>query len=253
MAMIVVIRVLVPDFWWCKPHRFFVVRNDFECESNYEMLTLILQWRGCDIFDDIDLNVACFHRFFVWHVIASRMCIIAVSKRVFHFFLRFFTQADINFRLYRNPTEDQIFSYIDQLVDLNDVLYPNEPRRANAKKRNSAPFRISQIIESCHANESMFQVEKWERKTNVAPRHIILKFNRNFCTLCLGTEIGQLLGHKKHWKFVGRVWHRHKIERINGSNSNRRHPRHFPTRNKRRNTSAAKFRITVIWFAQIFR
>lgn len=57
----------------------------------------------------------------------------------------------------QNPTDDQIFSYIDQLVDLNDVLYP-ETRSANAKKRNSGPFRISQIIESCHANQSMFQV-----------------------------------------------------------------------------------------------
>ncbi|KAG4077541.1 hypothetical protein HA402_002968 [Bradysia odoriphaga] len=56
-----------------------------------------------------------------------------------------------------NPTEDQVFKYIDQLVDLNEVLYP-EQRRSSAKKRNSDPFRISQIIESCHANQSMFEV-----------------------------------------------------------------------------------------------
>ncbi|XP_037044622.1 prominin-like protein isoform X5 [Bradysia coprophila] len=57
----------------------------------------------------------------------------------------------------QNPTEDQVFKYIDQLVDLNEVLYP-EVRRSSAKKRNSDPFRISQIIESCHANQSMFEV-----------------------------------------------------------------------------------------------
>lgn len=69
-----------------------------------------------------------------------------------------FPNQRFHLSIYRNPTEDQIFNYIDQLVDLNDVLYPNEPRRGNAKKRNLAPFRISQIIQSCHENQSMFEV-----------------------------------------------------------------------------------------------
>ncbi|KAJ6641812.1 Prominin-like protein, partial [Pseudolycoriella hygida] len=57
----------------------------------------------------------------------------------------------------QNPANDQVFSYIDKLIDLNDVLY-YEQRRSNAKKRSLEPFRISQVIESCHANKSMFEV-----------------------------------------------------------------------------------------------
>lgn len=72
----------------------------------------------------------------------------AVSFQIHEFIIRIFQFS-------RNPTDDQVFSYIDQLVDLNEILYP-EPRRA--KKRNLEPFRISQIIESCHANQSIYEV-----------------------------------------------------------------------------------------------
>lgn len=72
---------------------------------------------------------------------------------------------------YRNPTDDQVFSYIDQLIDLNEVFYP-ETRRA--KKRNLEPFRISEVIESCHSNKSIYNVmshHHWHKSTVLLHLH----------------------------------------------------------------------------------
>ncbi|XP_059619971.1 prominin-like protein isoform X2 [Phlebotomus argentipes] len=64
----------------------------------------------------------------------------------------------------KNPTDDQIFNYVDQLIDLNTVIYPSSSnnRGKSAKvrqyQRETAPFRISQVIEACHSNKAAYEV-----------------------------------------------------------------------------------------------
>lgn len=67
--------------------------------------------------------------------------------------------------LTRDPVNDQVFRLVDQHVDLNVWLYPSNVRtRSGLKnapaKRNDelVPLRISQVIDSCHQNKSIYNV-----------------------------------------------------------------------------------------------
>uniref|UniRef100_A0A6B2E6D3 Putative conserved secreted protein n=1 Tax=Phlebotomus kandelakii TaxID=1109342 RepID=A0A6B2E6D3_9DIPT len=64
----------------------------------------------------------------------------------------------------KNPTDDQIFNYMDRLIDLNTVMYPpssnirGKSGKMRQYQREVAPFRISQVIEACHSNRAAYQV-----------------------------------------------------------------------------------------------
>lgn len=69
--------------------------------------------------------------------------------------------------IFRNPSNDQIFGYIDQLVDLNQIIYPNDLRTKykrvlKATGKDIKPFPLSDAILSCHRNESAYQVLRLE-------------------------------------------------------------------------------------------
>uniref|UniRef100_A0A1B0D4C1 Prominin n=1 Tax=Phlebotomus papatasi TaxID=29031 RepID=A0A1B0D4C1_PHLPP len=67
---------------------------------------------------------------------------------------------------FRNPTDDQIFNYIDRLIDLNTVIYPSSSNNRGKSgkqqlrqfQREVEPFRISQVIEACHGNKAAYEV-----------------------------------------------------------------------------------------------
>ncbi|GAB0098286.1 prominin-like protein [Sergentomyia squamirostris] len=64
----------------------------------------------------------------------------------------------------KNPADDQVFNYVDQLIDLNRVLYPSSSRNRGKSvklrqyQREETPFRISQVIEACHGNRAAYDV-----------------------------------------------------------------------------------------------
>lgn len=66
--------------------------------------------------------------------------------------------------IFRDPVNDQVFRLIDQRVDLNVWLYPASARSRSSKNapaiRNEdlVPLRISQVIDSCHRNQSIYNV-----------------------------------------------------------------------------------------------
>lgn len=80
----------------------------------------------------------------------------------------------------KNPENDQIIiSYVDNLIDLNTIFYPQS--QAKAKSRNGAkspspevkqiprdPFRISEVVGACHRNESIYNVLKLENIFNIS-------------------------------------------------------------------------------------
>ncbi|XP_055708127.1 prominin-like protein isoform X5 [Phlebotomus papatasi] len=66
----------------------------------------------------------------------------------------------------KNPTDDQIFNYVDRLIDLNTVIYPSSSNNRGKSgkqqlrqfQREVEPFRISQVIEACHENKAAYEV-----------------------------------------------------------------------------------------------
>lgn len=53
---------------------------------------------------------------------------------------------------------DEVFQqYIDKVIDLNTVIYPNG-QRTKIRSPEVKPLRISQVIESCHQNHSIYKV-----------------------------------------------------------------------------------------------
>lgn len=54
-----------------------------------------------------------------------------------------------------HSTSDDIFqNYIDKAIDLNHFMYPN----GRKELRSLEPLRISEVIDSCHRNESIYKV-----------------------------------------------------------------------------------------------
>lgn len=54
----------------------------------------------------------------------------------------------------RNPSNDQLFGYIDNVFDLNQFWTPAPRSTINNLER----FPISELIESCHKNQSIYKV-----------------------------------------------------------------------------------------------
>lgn len=54
-----------------------------------------------------------------------------------------------------DPANDQIFGYLDKMIDLNEVMYPDKVR---ATKNNMEPFRISDVIVDCHKDKTVYEV-----------------------------------------------------------------------------------------------
>lgn len=68
----------------------------------------------------------------------------------------------------KNPEHDQVFSYIDNFIDLNKHLIPDRHRKAlRGEKQQMEPLRISQVIASCHRNESIFDVLRFGNEVNI--------------------------------------------------------------------------------------
>jgi prominin 1 len=69
----------------------------------------------------------------------------------------------------KNPEHDQVFSYLDSFIDLNKIIFPENSR--NSLRQPDAdpmePLRISQVIASCHRNESVFEVLRIENLLNI--------------------------------------------------------------------------------------
>jgi prominin 1 len=65
----------------------------------------------------------------------------------------------------KNPGDDQFFGYIDKFINLNEYLNPTNFNRNSRISRNrqlvntdNTPLTISQVIEACHANETIYNV-----------------------------------------------------------------------------------------------
>lgn len=58
---------------------------------------------------------------------------------------------------YSDPAEDPVFRYLDQGIDLNQILN-NAHRSKSRAVLNPDPLRLSQVIESCHRNETIYKV-----------------------------------------------------------------------------------------------
>jgi prominin 1 len=58
-----------------------------------------------------------------------------------------------------NPTNDEIFNHIDKFIDLNKLIYANGQRN-RARNTDMQPLKISEVIESCGQNQSIYKVLK---------------------------------------------------------------------------------------------
>lgn len=69
----------------------------------------------------------------------------------------------------KNPENDQVFSYLDNYIDLNKFLFPDNQRLAlrQDSQNEMQPLKISQVINSCHNNESVFEVLRMENSVNI--------------------------------------------------------------------------------------
>lgn len=57
----------------------------------------------------------------------------------------------------RSNRSDEVFQqYIDKGIDLNSVIYANGHRKIHSPEIK--PLRISQVIDSCHRNNSIYKV-----------------------------------------------------------------------------------------------
>lgn len=67
---------------------------------------------------------------------------------------------------FRNPQNDDVFQYLDNFIDLNNVMYPPQNQQQNNNQRakgpratgNLPPFRISHVITACKANQTIYEV-----------------------------------------------------------------------------------------------
>ncbi|XP_037906561.1 prominin-like protein isoform X5 [Hermetia illucens] len=86
---------------------------------------------------------------------------------VAHFLVGIIVQRGVCVSL-RNPENDQVFSYIDKLIDLNE-FYDNINKdkriskklskiRSSSKTRTVEPFTLSQIIVACQNNQTIYKV-----------------------------------------------------------------------------------------------
>ncbi|XP_055844370.1 prominin-like protein isoform X1 [Episyrphus balteatus] len=92
-------------------------------------------------------------------VIFLTISILAVAALV-HFLIGLVLQRGVCVPL-RNPKTDDLFQYVDNLVDLNNVFYnTNNPKQRNGplSTGNLPPFRISHVITACQANETIYEV-----------------------------------------------------------------------------------------------
>lgn len=70
----------------------------------------------------------------------------------------------------KNPETDQVFSYLDKFIDLNNFILSEGQRNALRQSPNEelAPLTISQVISACHRNETIFEVLRLENQINIS-------------------------------------------------------------------------------------
>lgn len=56
-----------------------------------------------------------------------------------------------------NRSDDVFQQYIDKAIDLNSIIYANGPHR-KIRSPQTEPLKISQVIDSCHRNSSIYKV-----------------------------------------------------------------------------------------------
>ena len=61
------------------------------------------------------------------------------------------------FSFVRDPQNDAIFAEFDNLVDLNEIMYPSKIK-GKVASGSLPPFRISHIIAACQANQTIYEV-----------------------------------------------------------------------------------------------
>ncbi|XP_058975503.1 prominin-like protein isoform X3 [Musca domestica] len=57
----------------------------------------------------------------------------------------------------RNPQDDAVFAEFDNLIDLNEVLYPSKIK-GQAASGSLPPFHISHVIVACQKNQTIYEV-----------------------------------------------------------------------------------------------
>jgi prominin 1 len=68
----------------------------------------------------------------------------------------------------KDPEHDQVFSYFDNFIDLNQHLFRDHHRRAlHGDRKHMEALRISQVIAACHRNESIFDVLRLGNEVNI--------------------------------------------------------------------------------------
>lgn len=67
----------------------------------------------------------------------------------------------------KNPEHDQVFSYLDSFIDLNKHIHGRHRKNGHGDKHQLEPLRISQVISSCHRNESVFDVLRLGNEVNI--------------------------------------------------------------------------------------
>lgn len=112
----------------------------------------------------------------------------------------------------KNPETDQlIVDYLDNLLDLNQIFYPQNQRSKtrNGGKATQAPetatmeprdpFRISHIIRACHQNESIYNVLKLENLFNIS---LIENYPKDFGIIDQLNELARNLRIDQHFEIL---------------------------------------------------
>ncbi|KAL9902269.1 prominin-like protein [Glossina fuscipes] len=96
-------------------------------------------------------------RFLMFAVATIFLTISAISlMALIHFFIGIVAFRGICVPL-RDPQNDAVFAELDNLIDLNEILYPAKIKGKTASG-SLPPFRISHIIAACQANQTIYEV-----------------------------------------------------------------------------------------------
>lgn len=99
-------------------------------------------------------------------VIFLTISILAVAALA-HFLLGLILQRGVCIPL-RDPKNDDVFQYVDNIIDLNNVFSnAPKPKPGNLNTGTLPPFRISHVITACQANETIYEVLRLHNQYNI--------------------------------------------------------------------------------------
>lgn len=171
-AMIAAIKELVHDFWFCKL---------FSAFSEWRKAILDTQFGGQMKNDNLFLCRAVTIIFLTTSILLAVGLVIFLSGLVLHrgacvplkwVHIMQTHQTKTNSKLklrnrcinskwknlftHSNRSDDVFQQYIDKAIDLNSVIYANGHRKIRSPQ--TEPLKISQVIDSCHRNSSIYKV-----------------------------------------------------------------------------------------------